>query len=150
VLLAVLDSNSITFRTSLRLFPRLLNIDIGRLCGDCARFDVWVCFFVRVDVLVCVCFFVFASVCVFFCVCVCVCVRACDSSCVDVVHFRWRMEPLPEQVKALEETSFVWNLCRICEWWKGSRGGEGGASRPQSGSRRLARLMKPLEAVSPD
>ena len=99
------------------------------------------------------CVWMYSRVCVFFfCVSLslCVCVRACDSSCVDVVHFRWRMEPLPEQVKALEETSFVWNLCRVCEWWKGSRGGEGGASRPQSGSKRLERLMKPLEAVSPD
>ena len=144
MLLAVLDSNAITFRTSVGLFHRLLNIDIGRLRGDCARFDVWVCVSVRVDVFACVCVFCCVSL------SLCVCVRACDSSCVDVVHFRWRMEPLPEQVKALEETSFVWNLCRVCEWWKGSRGGEGGASRPQSGPKRLERLMKPLEAVSPD
>ena len=70
MLLAVLDSNAITFRTSVGLFHRLLNIDIGRLRGDCARFDVWVCVSVRVDVFACLCVF-------FLRLSLSVCVRAC-------------------------------------------------------------------------
>eukprot|EP00293_Proteomonas_sulcata_P017466 CAMPEP_0184289712 /NCGR_PEP_ID=MMETSP1049-20130417/2092_1 /TAXON_ID=77928 /ORGANISM="Proteomonas sulcata, Strain CCMP704" /LENGTH=138 /DNA_ID=CAMNT_0026596599 /DNA_START=204 /DNA_END=620 /DNA_ORIENTATION=- len=31
-------------------------------------------------------------------------------------YHKWRTEPLPNNVKELEKTSFHWNLCRVCRW----------------------------------
>ena len=29
-------------------------------------------------------------------------------------YHKWREQPLPSEVEALESTSFHWNLCRVC------------------------------------